>query len=156
MHTLIYIVLACPEILRGETYLGPGVDIWSMGIVLYCLVVGRQPWDGANAEELIHGILEEGLEVPEGITDGNFTIFLRYCIDLHLTFLRLDCVNLVLSMLRVNEEDRISIAEMRYHPWVCSPLHLFPPSLLLLFSAYLFASSLLTSLSPSTSSSCCV
>jgi len=45
-----------------------------MGIVLYCLVVGRQPWDGANAEELIHGILEEGLEVPEGITDGNAPI----------------------------------------------------------------------------------
>jgi len=89
---------ACPEILRGEKYLGPGVDIWSMGIILYCLVVGRQPWDGANAEDLIHAILEEGLEVPQGISD--------------------ECVNLILSMLRVAEEDRIPISKMRYHSWI--------------------------------------
>eukprot|EP01128_Nolandella_sp_AFSM9_P006758 TRINITY_DN354_c0_g1_i2.p1 TRINITY_DN354_c0_g1~~TRINITY_DN354_c0_g1_i2.p1 ORF type:complete len:614 (-),score=137.51 TRINITY_DN354_c0_g1_i2:935-2776(-) len=98
---------ACPEILRGESYLGPGVDIWSMGIVLYCLVVGRQPWDGANAEELIHGILEEGLEVPQGISD--------------------ECVNLILSMLRVSEEDRITISRIRYHPWIVEGYDGAPP-----------------------------
>jgi hypothetical protein len=30
----------------------------------------------------------------------------------------LGCVNLILSMLRVNEADRISLAKMRFHPWV--------------------------------------
>lgn len=40
-----------------------------------CLGCDRQPWDGANAEELIHGILEEGLEVPEGISDGALPLF---------------------------------------------------------------------------------
>lgn len=89
---------ACPEILKGKEYLGPGVDIWAMGIILYCLVVGRQPWDGNDATELITCILEDGLEIPDGISDG--------------------CVNLILSMLRVNEADRISLSAMRHHAWV--------------------------------------
>jgi hypothetical protein len=62
--------VACPEILKGKEYLGPGVDIWAMGIILYCLVVGRQPWDGNDATELITCILEDGLEIPDGISDG--------------------------------------------------------------------------------------
>lgn len=72
LHTLENIneFLACPEILTGQAYLGPGVDIWSMGVILYCLVVGRQPWDGNNADELMKAILEDGLEIPEGISDG--------------------------------------------------------------------------------------
>eukprot|EP01127_Copromyxa_protea_P001464 TRINITY_DN11448_c0_g1_i1.p1 TRINITY_DN11448_c0_g1~~TRINITY_DN11448_c0_g1_i1.p1 ORF type:complete len:650 (+),score=91.75 TRINITY_DN11448_c0_g1_i1:174-1952(+) len=101
---------ACPEILKGEAYIGPGVDIWSMGIILFCLVVGRQPWDGSSADELMRAILEDGLEIPEGISD--------------------DCVHFILSMLRVKESDRIPIAEMRYHPWVIEGYGTPPPSFL--------------------------
>jgi hypothetical protein len=31
---------------------------------------------------------------------------------------KLGCVNLILSMLRVNEADRISLSKMRFHPWI--------------------------------------
>jgi serine/threonine protein kinase len=62
--------VACPEILKGKEYLGPGVDIWAMGIILYCLVVGRQPWDGHDASSIINSILDDGLEIPDGISDG--------------------------------------------------------------------------------------
>jgi len=101
---------ACPEILRGEEYVGPGVDIWSIGIILYCLVVGRQPWDADNAEGLIHAILEEGLEVPSGLSD--------------------DCVDLLLQMLRVSEYDRIPISKIRTHPWILEGYGEPPPSYL--------------------------
>jgi len=101
---------ASPEILRGKEYLGPGVDIWAMGIILYCLVVGRQPWDGANAEELISAILDEGLEIPDSISD--------------------DCVNLILAMLRVKEDDRIPISQMRHHRWIMVGYDHPPPSYL--------------------------
>jgi len=104
---------ACPEILRGEEYVGPGVDIWSIGVILYCLVVGRQPWDADNAEGLIHAILEDGLEVPSGLSD--------------------DCVDLLLQMLRVSEYDRIPISKIRTHPWILEgygepPTSYLPPS----------------------------
>jgi len=101
---------ACPEILRGEEYVGPGVDIWSIGVILYCLVVGRQPWDAENAEGLIHAILEDGLEVPSGLSD--------------------DCVDLLLQMLRVSEYDRIPIAKIRTHPWILEGYGEPPPSYL--------------------------
>jgi serine/threonine protein kinase len=101
---------ACPEILRGEEYVGPGVDIWSIGVILYCLVVGRQPWDAENAEGLIHAILEDGLEVPSGLSD--------------------DCVDLLLQMLRVSEYDRIPIAKIRTHPWIIEGYGEPPPSYL--------------------------
>jgi len=104
---------ACPEILRGEEYVGPGVDIWSIGVILYCLVVGRQPWDADNAEGLINAILEDGLEVPSGLSD--------------------ECVDLLLQMLRVSEYDRIPIAKIRTHPWIIEgygepPSSYLPPS----------------------------
>jgi hypothetical protein len=41
-----------------------------MGIILYCLVVGRQPWDGDDASSIINSILDDGLEIPDGISDG--------------------------------------------------------------------------------------
>lgn len=68
---------ASPEILKGKEYLGPGVDIWAIGIILYCLVVGRQPWDGSDASAIINSILEDGLEIPDGISDG-LTLFHRF------------------------------------------------------------------------------
>eukprot|EP01120_Amphizonella_sp_Union-15-10_P016517 TRINITY_DN874_c0_g1_i1.p1 TRINITY_DN874_c0_g1~~TRINITY_DN874_c0_g1_i1.p1 ORF type:complete len:455 (+),score=68.84 TRINITY_DN874_c0_g1_i1:288-1652(+) len=89
---------ACPEILRGEKYLGPGVDIWSMGVILYCLVVGRQPWDADSAQNMVDKIMTEGIEIPEWVSD--------------------DCVDLILKMLRVNESDRIPLSEMKKHPFV--------------------------------------
>jgi serine/threonine protein kinase len=101
---------ACPEILRGEEYVGPGVDIWSIGVILYCLVVGRQPWDAENAEGLMHAILEDGLEVPSGLSE--------------------DCVDLLLQMLRVTESDRIPIVKIRTHPWIMEGYGEPPPSYL--------------------------
>lgn len=51
------------------------------------------------------GILVDGIEIPEGVSDGMTTLlFLRF------KFLS-ECVNLILSMLRVNEQDRIPISK---------------------------------------------
>jgi len=89
---------ASPEILSGEKYVGPGIDIWSLGIILYCLVVGRQPWDGRTAEEIINAIANQGLSIPTNISD--------------------DCVDLIVSMLRVKEDQRIPISDIRNHAWM--------------------------------------
>jgi len=42
-----------PEIIKNIKYVGPEIDIWSMGVILYTLVCGRLPWpettDGSPA-----------------------------------------------------------------------------------------------------------
>jgi serine/threonine protein kinase len=89
---------ACPEILTGQKYIGPGTDIWSLGIILYCLVVGRQPWDGNTANEVLFNIQEEGINVPNTLSDA--------------------CVDLISKMLRMSELDRIPISDILNHEWM--------------------------------------
>lgn len=98
---------ACPEILRGEEYVGPGADIWAMGVILYCLVTGSQPWSAPTSEDILQQIMLEGLQIPAWLTP--------------------ECTDLIVQMLRLKEKDRITLAEMRKHPWVLKDYN-EPPS----------------------------
>ena len=42
--TLLFFFLSHPEIMAEKCYEGPAADIWSLGIVLYAMVVGQLPW----------------------------------------------------------------------------------------------------------------
>ena len=46
-----------PEIIAGEGYEGFGSDVWSLGVVFYCLVAGTLPFRGNSALELNESIL---------------------------------------------------------------------------------------------------
>jgi serine/threonine protein kinase len=98
---------ACPEILRGEEYVGPGADIWAMGVILYCLVTGSQPWSAPTSEDILQQIMLEGLQIPAWLTP--------------------ECTDLIVQMLRLKEKDRITLSEMRKHPWVMKD-HVEPPT----------------------------
>lgn len=43
---------AAPELIRGTEYLGASADIWSLGVVLYAIVVGKLPFDDETFENL--------------------------------------------------------------------------------------------------------
>ncbi|CAB0041291.1 unnamed protein product [Trichogramma brassicae] len=47
---------ASPEIVNGTPYLGPEVDCWSLGVLLYTLVYGAMPFDGTNFKHLVKQI----------------------------------------------------------------------------------------------------
>lgn len=47
---------ASPEIVKGTPYIGPEVDCWSLGVLLYTLVYGAMPFDGSNFKRLVRQI----------------------------------------------------------------------------------------------------
>lgn len=53
---------AAPELLHGEMYTGPEVDIWSLGIILYSMLCGRVPFDDESVKDL-------QLKIRSGIFD---------------------------------------------------------------------------------------
>ncbi|OQR68687.1 hypothetical protein BIW11_12747, partial [Tropilaelaps mercedesae] len=59
---------SAPEILLGDSYDAPKVDIWSLGVLLYMLVVGRAPFQQANDSETLTMIMDCKYHVPEHVS----------------------------------------------------------------------------------------
>ncbi|KAF9120587.1 hypothetical protein BGW39_011254 [Mortierella sp. 14UC] len=57
-----------PEIARGSSYMGPEVDIWCLGVVLYRMTVGRDPFVGATKREVKLLITQGGLQAPSSLS----------------------------------------------------------------------------------------
>ena len=44
-----------PEILRRELY-DPKVDVWAATVVIFCMLVGRMPFNGKSKDEILNSI----------------------------------------------------------------------------------------------------
>nr|XP_020018489.1 testis-specific serine/threonine-protein kinase 4 isoform X3 [Castor canadensis] len=89
---------ACPEILLGLPYNPFLSDTWSMGVILYTLVVARLPFDDSNLKKLLKETQKE-VTFPD-----NYTI-------------SQECKNLVIQMLR-QAAKRATILDIIKDPWV--------------------------------------
>jgi serine/threonine protein kinase len=88
---------AAPEVIAGKLYAGPEVDVWSCGVILYVMLVGRLPFD----DEYIPALFQK-------ISAGIFTI---------PHFVSQAASDLLKSALRVDPLVRISVSEIRNHPF---------------------------------------
>lgn len=89
---------AAPELLKARPYIGPEVDVWSFGVVLYVLVCGKVPFDDKNMP-LLHAKIKQGkVEYPN--------------------FLSPECKDILARMLVVNPLQRATLAEILQHPWM--------------------------------------
>jgi serine/threonine-protein kinase len=53
-----------PEALEGRPTLGVGGDLYALGILLYALLTGHEPYTGASSQEVVTDQIESGLPVP--------------------------------------------------------------------------------------------
>ncbi|XP_071390204.1 serine/threonine-protein kinase NIM1-like [Centroberyx affinis] len=55
---------AAPELFRDECYMGPPVDVWAMGVLLFFMVTGTMPFRAETMGKLRHCIMEGAYTVP--------------------------------------------------------------------------------------------
>lgn len=93
---------AAPEVISGKLYAGPEVDVWSCGVILYALLCGSLPFDDENIPNLFKKIKGGIYNLPSHLSPG--------------------ARDLIPRMLLVDPLKRITIPEIRQHPWFAAHL----------------------------------
>lgn len=88
---------AAPEVISGNLYAGPEVDVWSCGVILYALLCGTLPFDDESIPNLFKKIKSGMYSLPSHLSQS--------------------ARELILRMLVVDPIKRITISEVRAHPW---------------------------------------
>nr|XP_005489649.2 PAS domain-containing serine/threonine-protein kinase [Zonotrichia albicollis] len=87
-----------PEVLSGKPYHGPELEMWSLGITLYTLVLGENPF--CELEEALAAVLSPPCPVSEGLMD------------------------VLAGLLHPDPEQRMTLARLAGAPWLRQPVNL--------------------------------
>ncbi|XP_064828553.1 calcium/calmodulin-dependent protein kinase kinase 2-like isoform X1 [Oncorhynchus masou masou] len=104
---LLTSTVGTPAFLAPETlsetrknFSGKALDVWAMGVTLYCFVFGVCPFMDERIISLHQKIKTQPVELPEHSDLSD------------------DLKDLLLKMLDKNPETRISVPQIKVHPWV--------------------------------------
>lgn len=87
-----------PESLSGSPYDGRRSDIWSLGIVMYSMLMGDVPWDTHNQKQMANQIRRGRFEIPTRFGD--------------------DVERVLRKMLTMNPAKRATAKELLDDPWI--------------------------------------
>ncbi|CAG8653468.1 6594_t:CDS:10 [Funneliformis mosseae] len=81
------------------------IDIWALGVTLYCFIFGRCPFIADTEFELFFNVIpKQPLGFPEGIPVSD------------------DLRDLLMKLLEKNPKNRITLEEVKKHPWVVADI----------------------------------
>ncbi|KAI8806102.1 kinase-like domain-containing protein [Cladochytrium replicatum] len=84
--------------------IGKAIDVWAMGVTLYCMVFGQVPFIAETEFELFQVICKSPLEFPEGIA------------------VHPQLIDLFVRLLEKDPLKRITLPEIKLHPWVTADM----------------------------------
>eukprot|EP00039_Didymoeca_costata_P018166 m.332352 g.332352 ORF g.332352 m.332352 type:complete len:518 (-) comp16935_c0_seq1:166-1719(-) len=89
---------AAPEIFLGRPYVGPGIDIWSLGVVFYGICTGKLPFDADTFDRVSSKVIAGAFSVP--------------------FYMPLECEHLIRGMLCKSMSQRFRMSQIKNHAWL--------------------------------------
>lgn len=91
---------SAPEVVCGIQHDPIIADMWSLGVLLYILVTGQNPFEDKNLSTMKNRILMGSYALPKGVSST--------------------CRDLISRLLVIKPQARITIDQVLRHPWILS------------------------------------
>ena len=88
-----------PQLLKKRGY-SAKVDTWALGVMLYEMMIGKTPFHSYEMKDLI-----------AKINDGRYKVTLDEPLSI-------ECALFLVQCLQMNENDRIPVEEIQFHPYI--------------------------------------